>query len=542
MRADANTGKINVSTNRGARRMPVRRGIAGPGPRCFNARVLRSRRLDKGVLVACVALVALFVARGARADGVPTLSGRWSATAMRVAWNIGDWGAACGPRPGGGGAPGGTATVSQNGGELTISGAGRSYSTTQCWEQFPGLNRTSHSGGTRGWRNVCKTAANDPRQATIITTISATDSTISFDETGQYQFVINGQNCTASVRRNRSFKLIQREGEAPPAPASAAPPAATSAAPPPPKPKPEPAPARCAETGPPARLEVRPSRKLMRPGDEFTFRAAVLDAKGCALGVAPTWRIATEHAPAKLLGPGRIRIADDAGESELTLSAVVAGRAANVVVEIASKDRYEALLRQGGFNDSGESEDAAVAVIASGSIGARSSVAGDEARGRKRTFIAVLGSAALVLGLIGLVLVLRGRKRRPPGPMPGDDAETAGPPAPASAHKATVCPTCREEYPPDAQFCAIDGNRLVPLEDDASRSPTGGVCPVCGQGFDPGVQACPKHDEELVPVAIYRDNQRSAATGKTICPVCGTQYPGDSRFCGTDGAALLPLN
>ncbi len=501
----------------------------------------RQARYVVFALVALVALVATAWSGRARADTPKTLSGRWSASAMRVAWNIGDWGAACGPRPGGGGAPGGTATINQQGGELTISGAGRTYSTSQCWEQFPGLSRTSHSGGQRGWRNVCKTGSGDPRQATIITTISATDSSISFDETGQYQFVINGQNCTASVRRNRSFKLIQREGEAPPAPPSAAPPPATTA---PPAPRPEPKPARCSETGPPARLEVRPSRKLMRPGDEFTFRAAVLDARGCALRLTPAWRIATENAPAKLLSPGRIRVADDAGEMELTLSAVVAGRAANVVVEVASKDRYEALLHQGGFNDSGESDEAAVAVIASGSIGARSTVSSDEARKRKRLFIAVLGGAATLLGLVGLVLVLRGRKRRSAGPAPDERASADAGATPALRRQpGTYCPTCREEYPPDAQFCAVDGNRLVPMEEDGgSRGPTGGVCPVCGQGYDPGVQVCPKHDEELIPVAVYRSNQQAAATGKTICPLCGTQYPGDSRFCGTDGAALLPLN
>lgn len=503
-------------------------------------RVARHSRLRAAVVFAIASLAALLVAAPARADGLPTLSGRWSATAMRVAWNVGDWGAACGPRPGGGGAPGGTATIAQSGGELTISGAGRTYSTAECWEQFPGLNRTSHSGGQRGWRNVCKTAANDPRQATIITTISATDSTISFDETGQYQFVINGQNCTASVRRNRSFKLVQREGEAPPAPPSAAPPPEEKAVPVPAKP--EPPPRRCTETGPPARLEVRPSRKLMRPGDEYAFRPLVLDANGCALGLTPTWRIATDNAPAKLVGPGKIRIADDAGETELTLSAVVAGHAANVVIEIASKDRYEALLHQGGFNDLGESGEAAVAVIASGSIGARSAVASDQARTRRRTFIAILGGAALFLGVVGVVLVLRGRRHAALDVAP-EEEEVAGAPLTAPRKAAMVCPTCREEYPADGQFCAADGNRLVPLEDGTdSRTATGGVCPVCGQGFDPGVQVCPKHEEELVPVAVYRSSAEEATSGKTICPVCGTQYPGGSRFCGTDGAALLPLN
>ncbi len=463
---------------------------------------------------------------------------------MRVAWNIGDWGKACGPRPGGGGAPGGTVTIRQVGSELSITGAGPSYSTTRCWEQFPGLSRRSHSGGRRGWRNVCKTASNDSRQATIITTISATDNTISFDETGQYQFVIEGQNCTASVRRTRSYSLIQREGAAPPQPAASAPPPA--AAPTPAPKKPEPPPKRCGETGPPARLEVRPSRKLMRPGEQFTFRAAVLDSSGCRLSVAPSWKIDKQDAPAKMTGPGRISVADDAPETEIPLSAVVAGHAAHVVVEVASSKRYDALLGSGDFDQSGESGDAAVAVIASGSIGSRSVVARDAARARKREFIAILGGAALLLGIIGLVLVRRTRRQHAASESDESGSpETGGPGASrAPARRGMICPTCREEYPADAGFCAMDGNRLIPVEEGVdSRGPTGGVCPICGQGFDPGVQTCPTHEEELVPAAVYlADREQEPAVQKRICPVCGTQYPGDSQFCGTDGAALVPVN
>lgn len=499
--------------------------------------------MARQVLLALVMALSLCAATAHAQQ--PTLSGRWSATAMRIAWNIGDWGKACGPKPGGGGAPGGAVTIQQTGSELTITGAGPTYSTTRCWEQFPGLSRRSHSGGRRGWRNVCKTAANDPRQATVITTISATDNTISFDETGQYQFVIEGQNCTASVRRTRSFSLIQREGEPPPQPVASTPPPEPKASAPPEKPSPPPK--RCSERGPPARLEVRPSRKLMRPGEQFTFRARVLDAKGCTLPVAPGWKIDKKNAPAKVTGAGRVKVDDDAAETEIPLSAVVAGHAAHVVVEVASSKRYDALLRSGAFDESGESGDAAVAVIASGSIGSRSVVARDAARARKRRFIAILGGAALLLGIVGLLLVRRSRRQHavtsPDEAEPPATGEPGARPA-ASGQRGMICPTCREEYPADAGFCAMDGNRLIPAEEGVDpRGPTGGVCPVCGQGFDPGVQICPKHDEELVPAAVFMaDREQAPMPTKRICPICGTQYPGDSQFCGADGAALVPVN
>ena len=193
------------------------------------ARALRWRALPRAsarrraalrVAAVVAALVAVCLGRTAEAQERKTLNGSWSASALTEAWAIGDWGDACGPKPRPQGAGGGGVQIREQGGELLISGAGRAFSTAECWEQMPGLSRTSHSasGGGRFWRTRCSTPANDPRRATVVTTIQATDSTISLTETGQYQFVIQDTNCTASVTRSRSFSLSKREGEEPPAP------------------------------------------------------------------------------------------------------------------------------------------------------------------------------------------------------------------------------------------------------------------------------------------------------------------------------------
>jgi predicted amidophosphoribosyltransferase len=106
-----------------------------------------------------------------------------------------------------------------------------------------------------------------------------------------------------------------------------------------------------------------------------------------------------------------------------------------------------------------------------------------------------------------------------------------------------VCPTCRNEFPAGVQFCPKDGNRLTPLASNAPIGPSGAVCPVCGQGYDPGVAVCPKHDEPLVPAGLYASNQRGSPSKiRKICPMCGAQFPGDSEFCGTCGAALVQVN
>lgn len=455
----------------------------------------------------------------------PTLAGKWTASPLSVNWQLGDWGKACGPAPSGGGEAGGSVTIAQSGSELTISGVGRTYSTTECWERYPGIQRISHSASARNFRNVCKTNAGDPRQATLVTTLSASDSRINFDETGQYQFVIEGQNCTASVRRTRSYSLVARDGEQQPEPAASAPQE---------QPKPAARPPRdCDNPGLPERLEVRPSRKLMRPGESFEFRTAVVDARGCALPVTPTWRVLTETTALSIAAPGKVTTDPVASESEVTLEVTLGDRSVRVVVEIAAKDRYDALLQARGLDESGESKEAAVLRVASESLGAREVVARDQSPGKTRWFVAIAGALALALGLLGLLLVRRGRRASEVAP------ESPSRPRPALAHGAKACPTCREEFPAEAEFCPNDGNLLV-AQSSLGTGPGGSVCPVCGRGFNPGTLVCPEHHEELIPAAAARAPQAPAT--RSICPVCGTQFSGESRFCGECGAAVVPIN
>jgi hypothetical protein len=482
-------------------------------------------------------VVAIVLAAEGTAFGqAASLDGKWTATALTASWNVGDWGAACGPKPSGGGEPGGTATVTQSGNELVISGVGRTYRTTECWEQFPGLGRTGHTAATRSWRTSCKSPASDPRQAKIVTSVTATDDQIIFDETGAYQFVIQGQNCTASVRRSRFFRRIKSGGAAGIATSTAV--TSSTAAPARGTPAKEPT---CVTLGPAARIELRPSRKLMRPGESFTFRAAVVDAKGCQLGIAPAFRLPENATGVTLSGTGTVTVSKDAPEADVKLTAALGGRAVEAALQIVSGERFDALLAGGGFDETGASAEAAVTRLESGSVGARSTVIEDDSGRRRTLFVGVVGGAAVLLGIMGLVLVRRSR-RAPPSTRSAPSAAplpAVAPPAP----RGTFCPTCREEYAPEAQFCPTDGNRLVPIQQATHPLSAGSVCPVCGQGFDPGVTVCPKHDEPLVPPAVYAArNAPAPVITRKICPVCGTQYGGESQFCGQCGASLVPVN
>ncbi len=499
------------------------------------ARVKRRWRTGLPALRRLVLILAAYVvfAAPAHADR-PTLAGSWSASALRSDWNIGDWGASCGPKPSSGGDAASAVRITTAGNELLLQFPSRSYSTTQCWEQYPGLVRSSHVAGARSWRNVCKTNPSDPRQAAIVTTISATDTQLSFDETGQYQFVLQGQNCTASVRRTRTLTLVQRDGEAPAATAKPQTAASTERVAKQP---------RCASNGLPERLEVRPSRKLMRPGETFTFRATVVDAVGCPLQIAPTWRVVGRTGSVQLSGAGKVSVADDAAEGEVQLQATVADRSVPLVVEVVSRERYDALLERQSLNAEGESSDAAVARVTS-SIGSRGGVVvqPEESRGKRFAFVAVIGGLSLALGVLGLLVMRRAKRAEERHSRAQITANDPGFAQAATSVPIKICPTCREEYPGEAIFCASDGNRLVVFSPANPLGPTGGVCPVCAQGYDPGVAVCPKHGEPLVPAPVQMELRRSAAIGHRICPVCGTQFDGDSQFCGKCGAALVPVN
>jgi hypothetical protein len=459
-----------------------------------------------------VATILAIVAapRRAAADDKPTLSGSWTASSLTESWSVSDWGEACGPKPASHGAGGGSVQIREQGGELSIVGAGRAFSTAECWEQMPGLARTSHSqsGGGRFWRTRCTNPANDPRHAVVTTSISATDNSIVLSETGEYEFLIKDTKCRASASRSRSFSLVRRDGEAPPTPsasagASAAPSAAPTASAAPASRPPEPRPAsRCTgSAGDPARLEVHPGRKLIRAGDKFAFRAVVVDADGCPTGTRPSWSIA----PGPLAGKanidqaGTLTVAADSAEGRLEVSAAVAGKGVTVIVDVASPEHYDALLGASGLNAAGEADQAAIAVIATGTIGGRTAVAEDAAKERKILFVTIVGGVAAALGFIGLVLARRG-SRREPAPDPAED-EARPDSAPVSADPVSM------------------------------GSPAGG----------PPASAGPPAARGPAAAGPPRAAPKVAARGK-ICPTCGERYDSEATFCGKDATTLVLLN
>src|SRR5678816_2982751 len=90
------------------------------------ARSAPSSSSSSAIFVAVCAVICLFARPSSAADR-PTLAGVWNAGPLTERWNVGDWGKACGPRPVPQQQPGGQVTVREEGGELLMSGVGRTF-------------------------------------------------------------------------------------------------------------------------------------------------------------------------------------------------------------------------------------------------------------------------------------------------------------------------------------------------------------------------------------------------------------------------------
>lgn len=537
----------------------------------------------------------------ARADGPGPgpYDGAWNMTPVSESFTVQQWSSACGPAPVSGTVvPGGPVTVTGSGGELVIAGA-RVLRTDQCIDPLPTLARNVHSQDGTSWRTRCATPTSDPRHAVVNTAyfVAGPDS-ISMAETGRYEFEINDARCIADVRRAGSLSRVIAAAAAT-ASASATPPvtapapsvsALLGAAPTPTltptaaAPRPD-----CSSPGDPAVLQVRPSRKLLKAGDTFAFRGAVLDAAGCSTTTSIQWTVGAvtfkdgqAHAGAPAIdASGKLSVpSQDFGDATFDVIATAAGKSAHASVQVAIPADYDALLAQSGLGSSGQLDAPAVAVLATSSIGAGDAQAEDSARKRKLVFIGVIAVLACMLGGVAVIGARRAsRAKQVEAAAQQRHAEKmkdferqkgereAQHAAQMKVHRESValaqqqsaaaaargldtgpvyCPSCRREYPAGTAFCTFDANRLVAIRghEPLMSGPAGGICPVCHKGQNPGVKTCPEHGEELVPAAVASAAAPAAAgasRGK-ICPSCGNRFDGAATFCGKDGTGLVLVN
>ncbi len=419
------------------------------------------RRLALSVVAFCVACPASL------AHAELQLDGRWRQGALREDFTVQQWlPNGCGPAPQTGTSGGGEiVAIRREGDELVIVGGGRVYRSNQCYDQMPTLSRETHSrdANAKAWRTRCTTPPSDPRKAILNTlVIASSDTHIDIVETGRYEVVVETGRCIADVKRTRTYDLVTE----PAAPGTSTP-AAEAADPAPTGPRT----VACAAPGEPFRLEVRPSKKLLRTGEAFQFRAAVLDANGCRTPTPTTWKVA-RGAPAGVSvdANGNVRVGKEASEGVFDITVAAANKETLVSVEISSPARYDDLLAQSGLNASGETDAASVVSIAS-SIGAGAGRVEDRAKHRRAVFLAIVGGVLVVLAMVAAVVRRRSRRatassvprlrdtrqrssRSSSGvangrrriPLRNAPTKRASPPPPPAAHQAPLRPPRRPSW------------------------------------------------------------------------------------------------
>lgn len=532
---------------------------------------VRSAILALAPITAIAAAIVLSASSASAQPAPADLGGRWKQGPLKEEFTVQQWLPGCGPAPSSSTTGGGElVTVQQEGDELSIVGAGRTFRTNQCYDLLPTITREAHSREPSGksWLTRCSTPPSDPRRAIINTRVNVTSADrIDLIETGRYEIALKDGRCIADVKRSRNFDRVQ--APTPVASASAAPtPVATTT--PPPEP-------RCANPGEPARLEVRPARKLLRTGESFTFGAVVLDAQGCRTSTGTTWSAA--GAPKGLTLEGStVRVAEDVPEGAYEIVASAAGKSARVRLEVSSPANFDALLVQSGLGASGESTEAVVTALGTSSLGG-SEVRVEGAGKRRRTiFIGVVGALALLLGILAFAGAKRARRakgmekaveqrhearvreveeRRREKERAHADAQRTHEESLERARRAKeekvqaskkACPVCRREFAGALAFCPEDGAKLASVKEvEAMAKPGGGVCPACQRAFEAGIKVCPEHGEGLVPyaaravLAASAGPAMSGSKGK-ICPRCGDRFEGTATFCGKDGTSLVLVN
>jgi len=502
----------------------------------------------------------------ARADS-PTLAGTWSGGGLAETVNVPKWVDDCGPKPKAGGGGAGSYKVTVSGDELIFSGP-HSFRTDQCYEQ--GLaRRVSHSAtpSIRWWKTRCESTPGDPRKAAITTVVRAVDdNTLVMSESAHYSMTVSAGECTADFERSRTFKILAREGAVATTSASTTASATASAAPSPtptptptPTAKTPPAPPVCETLGDPATLEVRPKRKIIRPGEQFDFRARVLDSKGCELSSKVTFRLAPESSALASTvvvdATGRVKVRADAEPVAVAIVVEGASKMARVELEVVSDQRYAELLGTSGFDDAGVDDQAVSVIVSGGGVGGGNSTLLDppDDSGRKRfAYLTIAGGACMLLALAGLVLWRRGapqeRRRRTSNagngrPRRSDPEPLREAPPPIAIVKTS--PRSALDPPGSAGMQTVVGG---PDGGPAAMVPRGRTCPTCGALFPTEADFCPNDGTKLVPSASEAPTTSAptaapepTAPGR-ICPVCGKRYPRDAAYCGKDGVELVPLN
>ena len=474
----------------------------------------------------------------------------------------------------------GSVRVRSDGGEFAIEGGRRTLRTDECLDGMPTLARKAHSTG----RRVVADAMLDPPERSAPSRRSTPrtfwlsgdndpdrrDRTLRADH--QQRALHRGRRATRvrrlrrgnagpdARRRGRRESRDRRAVERRDRPEPGGPPDAARY---------EPGADRLRgrlqlPPGAPSRLEVRPSRKLLRWATRSDFAPSSVDAAGCLTGTPIQWAVgALRFKDGEVHAVGahhrRRRQAQRPGrftDATFDVVATAAGRSARSVgrrhvardVRRAPRavgsgpERTAGRTRRGGAGDglhrrietdaprTARAQRRAIFIVRRGRPRRRASASWPPSarcgRARRRGVEQAAESRHAEK-----MREYERQKRRAGGDARGADEGAPGerrerPAGSRGGGRARRCTPGRcsarragGSSPAGATFCPFDSNRLVAIEghQELMVGPSGGICPTCRRGFNPGVKVCPHDGDELVP-------RQLTAAGRSPPPPCAGKF------------------
>jgi hypothetical protein len=173
-------------------------------------------------------------------------------------------------------------------------------------------------------------------------------------------------------------------------------------------------------------------------------------------------------------------------------------------------------------------------------------VAKDVASDRKHIFVALVGGVAAALALGAFILFRKSRSTAPTNLTADPRRGTSSPASVASpSGPAPSVPQSPPGFGPGSTQ-VVPPEELESVRGKMAAGPPGG-------GFGGGMTIAvpgPGEGPRFGGMTIEASGPPGAAplrpspppNPRTLCPVCGTEYGPESRFCGKDGATLVPMN
>lgn len=407
------------------------------------------------------------------------------------------------------------------------------------------MRRVRATAGTSRWAVVCETASSDSRFEHGEYVVEVVNNTLRFREVSRYDWRLEGDHCKATVTLTRSYLRTSGSGDSTPENPSSEPPT----------------PAKCrGARGAPVKLDVRPSRARVGPGDKICFRAIARDREGCPVAVDAAWNIAQSDGDERgqIDASGCFMAGDlpSGSGSKVVVTATALKLTSKAQIEIRVPDIGDLVAARLAEGLEDQSADMPAAEARPGSaqgVGQTSVGPVHENQGVLWAVVAVGLGAAVFLLLIAVVLWQRRRREIEIAELvnegSGSSMAVASSFPPPSLPSIKVCPACKQEFTGPIEFCPDDATKLVA----ATRSGTGHhaqslICPTCRRGYESEERYCSRCSEELVPYAVWRASQiearRSveAVKGGMICPKCAARYDQGILFCQKDGTKLEPIN